>query len=218
LPSGDQRVRGRERREAVSPAPAPVQLAVKQRGKARREQRQQETFAVRIDGRKRYVPAADYPGIIVSFVFPYPTILLGIEPTLVSFSGGVAVGTLPEFGERLNALRAKYSGREVAFLPGGSAEAVGRLLAKVAHSYAVAELGLDAFRPYLLGIIRNQDPMLMHHLIGSATGEAPVSEDMHDIEILPPEALGSGKLVVVRFHLFANLKGMPVHYVVAGER
>jgi hypothetical protein len=193
-------------------------LPSKGRGKARREQRQNETFAVRIDGHKRHVPAADCPGLIVSFAFPYPTILLGIPPTHESFAGGVAVGTLPEFGERLNALRAKYRGDKVEFMNGGSAEAVGRLLAKVAHAYAVAELGLDAFTPYLLGIIRNQDPSLMSHLIGSAMSEAPVSQDMHDIEILAPEVLGSGQLVVVKFHLFANLKGMPAHYVIAGER
>jgi hypothetical protein len=73
----------------------------------------------------------------------------------------------------------------------------------------VAELGLDAFTPYLLGIIRNQDPSLMSHLIGSASGEVPVNEDMHEMGILPPEVLGSGKLVAVKFHLFATSRACP---------
>ena len=97
-------------------------------------------------------------------------------------------------------------------------EPVSATLAKIAHAYAVAELGYGSFQPYLLGIIRNQDPLLMHHLIGSAIGKAPVSDDLHEIDILQPDQLNSGKLVVVKIHLFSNYDGMAVHYVVAGER
>ena len=81
----------------------------KPRGKARREARAQEQFVVDIDGKRRYVSTTEYPGLLLSFVFPLPTILLGIPPDYKSFSGGVALATLPEFGERLNALRARYA-------------------------------------------------------------------------------------------------------------
>lgn len=189
----------------------------KQRGKKRKAERAKETFLVVIDGVKRYVAADEYPGLLMSFVFPLPTVLLGIPPTGDSFAGGISLGTLPEFGERLNALRAKY-GNKVEFPTRGSAEAVGRLLAKIAHAYAAAEIGLDNFKPYLLGIIRNQDPYLLSHLVGSAVGTPPVSEDLHEIEILPAEGLGTGKLIAVKIHLFSNYQGMTAHYVVAGER
>jgi hypothetical protein len=190
----------------------------KSRGKTRREQREKETFVVKIDGINRKISIAEYPGLITSFVFTLPTILLGISPTGESFTGGISLGILPEFGERLNALRAKY-GSKVEFPTRGSAEAVGRLLAKIAHAYAAAEIGLDNFKPYLLGIIRNQDPYLLHHLVGSAAGTPPLSEDLHEIEILPPEEIfGAGKLIVVKIHLFSNYPGIAAHYVVAGER
>jgi hypothetical protein len=189
----------------------------KRRGRKQKEERTKETFLVVIDGIKRHVSTEEYPGLLISFAFPFPTILLGIPPEHRDFAGGVSIGVLPEFGERLNALRAKY-GNEVKFLTPGSAEAIGRLLAKIAHAYAVAELGYGSFQPYLLGIIRNQDPLLMHHLIGSAIGKAPVSDDLHEIDILQPDQLNSGKLVVVKIHLFSNYDGMAVHYVVAGER
>ena len=42
----------------------------KNRGRARREARQQEEFVVVIDGRRRYVSTAEYPGLLMSFVFP----------------------------------------------------------------------------------------------------------------------------------------------------
>lgn len=111
----------------------------------------------------------------------------------------------------------KY-GHHVEFPTRGSAEAVGRLLAKIGHAYAVAEFGLNKFRPLLLGIIRNQDPYLLHHLVGSAVGTPPVSEDLHEIEILSAESFGAAKLIVVKIHLFSNYPGIAAHYVVAGER
>lgn len=189
----------------------------KSRGRARREQRQNETFLVDIDGKRRKVPANDYPGLLLSFSFPYPTALMGVAPTFESFTGGVTVGTLPEFGERLNALRAKY-GNTVSFPTFGSAEDVGRLLAKTAHAYAVAELGLDGFKPYLLGIIRGQDASLLRHVVGSAVASSPAGDDLHEIELLKPGALGLGNLAVVKLRLFANYPGIATHYVVVGER
>ncbi len=188
----------------------------KSRGRIRREKRENETFVVVIDGKKRNIPAKDYPGLLLSFVFPYPTVLMGIAPTFESFTGGVSIGTLPEFGERLNALRAKY-GNSVTFPTFGNAEHVGRLLAKTAHAYATAELGPDGFKPYLLGIIRGHDSSLLRHLVGSALATSPAGDDLHEIEVLPSDALGSGNLVVVRIRLFANYPGIATHYVVAGE-
>ncbi len=189
----------------------------KRRGRARRDARAREQFIVKIDGRKHHISAAEYPGLLTSFVFPLPTILMGIAPSFRSFTGGVSIATLPEFGERLNRLRAKYGDR-VEFPTFGSAEAVGRLLAKIGHCYASAEIGHGTFRPYLLGIIRDQDPLFLHHVVGSAVNGTQVGDDLHEISILPAGELGGPKLVVVRIHLFASVDGMAVHYVVAGER
>ncbi len=188
----------------------------RRRGRKQREERAKETFVVKVNGKKLNIPADEYPGLLVTFVFPAPTLLLGMAPTNESFTGRIGISTLPDFGERLNRLRAKYSD-QVEFPTYGSSEVVGRLLAKIAHTYAVAELGPDAFRPYLLGIIRGQDAGLMRHLIGSAAGAEPARGDLHEIEILPANALDTGKLVIVKIRLFSNSPGVATHYVVAGE-
>lgn len=193
------------------------QFPSKSRGRKRREEREKETFVVVIDGKRRKIPAKDYPGLLISFLFPYPTALMGIAPTFDSFTGRVTLGTLPEYNERLTALRAKY-GQQVSFPTFGSAEDVGRLLAKIAHAYAAAEQGPDAFKPYLLGIIRGQDPQLLHHVVGSALDPSAAGDDLHEIELLAPSELGPPNLVVVKIRLFADHVGMPTHYVVVGER
>jgi hypothetical protein len=195
----------------------------KQRGRARQQAREQEHFVVVIDERRRHIPTAEFPGLLVSFAFPLPTALLGILPDFKSFAGRVSLAMLPEFIERFTALRAKYGQNislptAVSFPSFANAEAVGRLLAKIGHAYASAEIGIGRFRPYLLGIIRDQDPMLLHHVVGSAVGKVPASDDLHEIDILPPGQIGDPKLIVVRIRLFANVPDMTVHYVVAGER
>lgn len=42
----------------------------KSRGRKRREEREKETFVVVIDGKRRKIPAKDYPGLLISFLFP----------------------------------------------------------------------------------------------------------------------------------------------------
>ena len=65
------------------------------------------TFKATLDGVEHDIHANDYPGLLFSFAPAMPGILIGAEPK-EGFSGGVAIHTLPDFGERLNKLRAKY--------------------------------------------------------------------------------------------------------------
>lgn len=188
------------------------------RGRERRAKQANERYRIIVDGKRHLVSSDEWPGLLINFAFPVPTILQGFPPDLQTFAGRVALGKLPEFDERLARLVAKFGSSNIEFPTDADAESTGRLLAKISHAYAIAELGRSAFEPYLLGIIRGHDPSLLHHVVGSALSPNPVSDDLHTIEILPPEALGSGDLVVVAIHLFANYQGMPTHYVVAGKR
>jgi hypothetical protein len=54
----------------------------------------------------------------------------------------------------------------VEFPTRGSAEAVGRLLAKIAHAYAVAEIGLDRFNHIFLASSATKTPIF--YIISSA--------------------------------------------------
>jgi hypothetical protein len=60
---------------------------------------------------------------------------------------------------------AKY-GNNVEFPTRGSAEAVGRLLAKIAHAYAVAEIGLDRFNHIFSASSATKTPIF--YIISSA--------------------------------------------------
>jgi hypothetical protein len=92
----------------------------------------------------------------------------------------------------------------------------GRMLAKIAHSYAVAEMGLDSFTPFLCGIITGIKPYLLSHYIGSqlVTTDEPI--DLHEISF-DTSGLDQGRYLVVKVRLFAPYK-TPRHLVVVGER
>jgi hypothetical protein len=166
------------------------------------------------DGIRRKIHQDNYPGMVISFVNGLPGILVGTPPT-EDYSGGIALATLPGFGERLNKLRAKFQAREVQFNPEFDIEHLGRMLAKIAHGYATAELGFGSFRPLLLPIILNQPPLYISHYVGGIRDqEIPEGKDLHEVEI-DGTGLGKGRYVVVRIQLFAERK-LPVYYVVAG--
>jgi len=87
------------------------------------------------------------------------------------------------------------------------------MLAKIAHAYAVAELGLDSFTPFLSDIILNKSPMYIGHYVGGLRHDEK-GDDLHHIEI---SNFGAKRYVVVEIRLFAN-RTLPLYVVVVGER
>ena len=169
-----------------------------------------------LDGVRRKIHQDEYPGILITFVNALPGILTGALPA-EDYSGGVATLTLPGFGERLNKLKAKYRANKVSFEPGVQIESLGKMLAKIAHAYAVAELGYGTFKPLLTNIILNQPPLYISQFVGGVRDvEMPLGGDLHDIEI-DQTGLGQGRYLVVKIQLFADRK-LPVYYVVVGEQ
>lgn len=88
------------------------------------------------------------------------------------------------------------------------------MLAKIAHSMAVAELGLAGFRPFLLDIIhgRAEDA---HQFVGGRLKARPALPHRHEVLILGYE-IGETTLVAAEVRLFADL-GAPTYVVVVGE-
>lgn len=90
-----------------------------------------------------------------------------------------------------------------------------RMLAKIAHAYTVAELGLGSFTPFLLPAILRNDLDDSVQYIGGSTSETPASRLTHEIShalhVRRPE------LVLVRIRLFAALD-TPTYLVAAGLR
>ena len=197
----------------------PMSRETKRRIKTKGE----DNFIVKADGKKIKVPMSEFPALAIHLAFPMPGILINQPMDDRALGGGIhAIELTPGFGERFNRLRAKLRAREIQIL-GVEAAAqrqnqndYGRMLAKVAHSYAVAELGLGNFRPFLLDIIHNKSPLNLSHYIGSSIGKPDEPTDLHEIGFARRGMIGADELVIVKVRLFASLQGQ-THYIVVGE-
>jgi hypothetical protein len=92
-----------------------------------------------------------------------------------------------------------------------------RMVAKIAYSYAVGQLGLDAFESDLPKIIIDDVIQIASHLIGGSDTDLPVRRDSlsHQLGMgLIP--WGSGNLVRVRMRLFAY-HNSPPYDIIAGR-
>jgi hypothetical protein len=121
----------------------------------------------------------------------------GVVPHLESLAAQLRVAEMMPLGEL----------RVVEFV---------RMLAKIAHGYAVAEMGIDSFDPFLIPIIRDGDTSNTIQYIGGMEREEPPSAVLHQI------ALGNWSgplqgLVTVRLRLLAVL-GTPTYWIVVGRR
>ncbi|HTC03575.1 MAG TPA: HNH endonuclease [Xanthobacteraceae bacterium] len=197
-------------------------LPQKRRGAKGRESRKAERFVLMLDHNRVKVPIEDFPALLMSLVFPFPGLLLGQKIEDKPLTGGVYSAELMEgFGEKLNRIKAKYRANSVAVMgiepsARGEQDDYGRMLAKIAHSYAAAELGCGSFHPFLIHAIRGVKPYCLPYFIGSGIGKQPPFPDLHQIEI-DNSGLGGESLIVVKIRLFAN-RDTPTHYVVVGQK
>lgn len=160
------------------------------------------------------VPIEKFPAMAVTLKFGPPGILAGSTPQQKVLSGGVALGILPTFGQMLNPYLAQG---KVTFVPprkGATSTHLGRILAKIAHSYVVAELGLDGFDPYLNKIILGTDTSYLPHYVGGNDELPDPIASVFEISLDVNEV----SLCVVKIRLLADLKGMPEYLVVAGKK
>ena len=151
-----------------------------QKGLGKKKRRPPRYLPLKIQKKGRTVwesiPIEKYPAIIVTLVFHHPDILSDREPVEKELYGGVALGILPTFSQHMK----KYLPNEaVIFEPprsNATSQHLGRMLAKIAHSYAVAELGLEGFKPCLQKIILGTDIRQLAHYVGG-TREIPLLSD-----------------------------------------
>jgi hypothetical protein len=161
----------------------------------------------------RLVPLSEHPAVLYMFAFDPPGLILDIPEPKGAFSGRMA------FRPMMSDLRARVDklGGNVNFVRRGGfgAPIFGHMLAKIAHSYAVAELGIDSFKPILNNLIRGLPTLHMAQFVGGSFLPEPKSADLHEIGIKLSYRLDGRGFWVVRVRLFADLD-MPAYYVVAG--
>lgn len=95
-----------------------------------------------------------------------------------------------------------------------------RFLAKTAHAYAVAEVGIDAFEPCLNDIILNRSDDLAWFVGDMPNVTSLEGPSGHSFKLTlgqtPPELGAAGGLIVVFMQFWAEL-GSPPHLVVVGR-
>jgi len=170
------------------------------------------------------VPIEDYPGLIVTLTFHQPRILSGAQLTPEPISGGVAIATLPYFGERLNAIIGmpitSFQGSISIEPPRTDVDAtkLARFIAKISHAYATAELGIGNFHPYLKDLIRGRSPEFLSHYIGGTYDERLVPTDStYDLSLaLRYDRFGQPHWTC-SVRIFSHFSGMPKYLAVVGK-
>jgi hypothetical protein len=163
------------------------------------------------DGKDRIVqiPVEDYP---VAFNMP----LMGAPGVFTGGPGGsqpFTGFTMIPFRLDHRVLRLKYGIKSFA-LPVWDTHMLLRMLAKIGHAFAVAELGLSQFKPLLCDVIRTQAEDAFNCIGGEPHIERR-STALHELGLGYQRANGKD-YVVARVRLFAGHYG-PTYYVVVGE-
>lgn len=91
-----------------------------------------------------------------------------------------------------------------------------RMLAKIAHAFAVAEMGIGSFAPFLIPIVRAADTANCVQYIGGLREQEPRTENLHELSFVPPP-VNRPDIIAVRVRLFATLE-TPTYHVAVGRR
>ena len=89
------------------------------------------------------------------------------------------------------------------------------MLAKTAHAYAVAELGIDNFTALLPKAIIGKKPWHSAYLVGGFTERVPPSKAIYEVEIQEGPAPDGTPLIGVRVRFFGGM-GAPTYLVIVG--
>jgi hypothetical protein len=94
-----------------------------------------------------------------------------------------------------------------------------RMLAKIAHGYAVAELGFNRFSPALPDLILGRNPLLSSYLIGKCPIPPPIPDNPPLLMIdMRCASVRERRFVAVNMRFFADLgRETPVYTVIAGS-
>jgi hypothetical protein len=161
-------------------------------------------------------PADVHPATLVLPIFSLPDLLSGRLPDgNFRFKPYTWMRESDVFDAFVKARGAKFAEVNTRIKP----QQFSRVFAKIAHSYAVARLGLNGFAPLLLDLIHARNVTNAPELVGSdPETPPPASGVVHELNLVPHP-----KFVVVRIRLFASssIEGehaMPVYLVVAGRK
>jgi hypothetical protein len=159
---------------------------------------------------KRRIPVAEHPCYIAFPRFGYPGIFVDSDPTKGTPIELIMADIQPNTIAKIVANRGFY-------MDVGNLDNYARMLAKIAHSFAVSQLGLEGFSHLLPDIIRGSGDVSYSYLLGERLIEESPTKDLHQISIFKEVLEKCGRSVwVVRLRLLASFEHSPTHDIVAG--
>lgn len=168
------------------------------------------------------VPVELAPGFVPFVLFNKPHILLDLPPTETIYAFGTFIClTTPDHLERQRELKKKGLGHAAPRSDIPLALFL-RVLAKIAHSFVVSQVGLDRFRPLLTDVILGKDTCVAYY-IGSVVNDFPnvvaKPQKGQTHQIFPITLTIKGvDYIAVEICLFSNLEPPPpVYLAIVGE-
>ncbi len=153
---------------------------------------------------------SDHQGIMVFTTYPTPPqILRGVPPEDVTHTTAL-VFVHKDFHSRLAKLN------KVQHLGSSDPILFGRLVAKIGHGFAMAELGPGTFEPFCADFILGKDDRHPAYWIGTDLSEQEPQAKLHSI-CIEDRMSTTHNFVVVRLRLFASTKTTPSYRIVVGE-
>lgn len=165
------------------------------------------------------VNQVDYPFLVTFPYFPMPNLIVSKQTS--SRRGAVTnrlwirgASAYESFFDHLQRLTLEL--RVHSIMPESKAhvEEFCQMLAKVGHSYAVAELGYGKFKPLLLSHIVDKELSNCGDFIGSFHKDELPSKNIHELSI---QEDNHKKYIIVRIRFLAIL-GTPTYYIVVGQK
>lgn len=148
----------------------------------RRPRQRPKSFEIGIidkQGRHRYIkiPPEEYHASAYMFKMKKPKILLGLPPYANNLDWTACIlSAAPDDMDRL----VKKYGWDRMFSLKSTINEFCRLLAKIAHSYAIAELGYRSFKPFLLDIILGKTESCGYYIGGKYDKITSTTDDLEE--------------------------------------
>ena len=157
------------------------------------------------------VPVAELPRLHISVHLPRPQVLSGEPLTIGSLGASLKAQSDPTSQEVYQRLLNKYNLKTISATALIQVETFLRVLAKIAHAFAVAEYGFNGFLPTLLPIIKGESDFLMKYVGCESSDQAQNPEALSVSELVHNDV--SYLSVSISLHSFPQL---PRYQVIAG--
>jgi hypothetical protein len=157
---------------------------------------------------ERRIPASEFPLVIPGLLLPPPGILVGERPH-DKIVGEFWIGCVGDPVRRFT-----EEPRKGVRLATFNNHVFSQMLAKIAHSYAVAEWGFHSFRPLLRDLIIGNSQTASYWVGGAGSVKPADSTGLHRLELKREMRLGT-EYVVAYIRLFCNF-ATPEYRVAVG--